>query len=155
MSLYFTLCHFMSHEMIVRKGVKYLRLSCAGWREFLPVVSFFPQSTDTAGPHGHIMSRVLGHRCSLFSEWAGVSFWDYGIFLCVQMCTNVFKSGHILLNEHSKTPWIILACLLLIKIGNGWYIDGKTNTMRKQETLNSLLFYPPFSGGFHIDPITS
>jgi hypothetical protein len=26
---------------------------------------------------------------------------------------------------------------------------------REQETRNSLLFYPPFSEGFHIDPLTS
>jgi len=38
------------------------------------------------------------------------------------------------------------------------YIYGMTKTMRKkreQETRNSLLFYPPFSEGFHIDPLTS
>lgn len=38
------------------------------------------------------------------------------------------------------------------------YIYGMTNTMRKkreQIERNSLLFYPPFSEGFHIDPLTS
>jgi len=38
------------------------------------------------------------------------------------------------------------------------YIYGMTKTMREkreQETKNSLLFFPPFSEGFHIDPLTS
>ena len=38
------------------------------------------------------------------------------------------------------------------------YIYGMTSKMRKkreQIERNSLLFYPPFSEGFHIDPLTS
>jgi hypothetical protein len=38
------------------------------------------------------------------------------------------------------------------------YIYGMTKMKKKtrvKETKNSLLFFPPFSEGFHIDPLTS